>query len=71
MAYLNMSYYHSMYAPAMRKELVDNKCRFYDPWLPNPTQAAVCTDDWNKFESYTSHINIYDIYRRCYVPPAE
>lgn len=69
MAFINMSYYHAMYPPAMRDTFTTNNCKLYDHWLPNPEQSADCDTFWYKFGNLTQRVNIYDIYRRCYIPP--
>ena len=42
MAYINMSYYHSMYSPEMRKVFDDNNCKLYGGFIPDPPQSAKC-----------------------------
>lgn len=71
MAYLNQTYYAAMYPPSMRKVFEDNKCRFYEGFIPDPEQQPqACYDSFDKWNLLLQNVNIYDIYRFCYIPPS-
>lgn len=70
MTYVNASYFHALYSPEMHNQLVQLNCTFNDGWIPDPEQPAECKPLFYKFGNLTQRINPYDIYRRCYKPPA-
>jgi len=59
-----MGFWHGLYDMTLRNELEENNCTFENLEWENPSDK--CIELLNTFDSYTTDINVYDVYRKCY-----
>jgi len=63
-AFVDMGYWHSLYDTALHDKIVAANCDFSGPYGANIT--AECGGYLDEFNSFTSKVNVYDIFGTCY-----